>query len=219
MADTCSRWPNRVKFSRSARRAPVPYTRAWFLGVSNLRGGLYGVVDLGAFVVGAPGAPEAVREQSRLVALNAMLEVNCALLVDRLAGPAQRRMRSSLRCRGADGAPGYFGSGYTDAAGSLLAGDQPAVPVAAPRISEHQRISFPGRPNHHVRRRSIQEPVSRSSPPIAIVRRMTTCMPASADFGMDRTDAFLPDRRRPRWLRRQQAGGRGRLRIADRRIR
>ena len=25
---------------------PVSYTQAWFLGVANLRGGLYGVVDL-----------------------------------------------------------------------------------------------------------------------------------------------------------------------------
>ncbi|RYF36772.1 MAG: chemotaxis protein CheW, partial [Comamonadaceae bacterium] len=27
----------------------VPYTQPWFLGVANLRGGLYGVVDLGSF--------------------------------------------------------------------------------------------------------------------------------------------------------------------------
>src|SRR6476661_1398918 len=34
----------------------VPYTQSWFLGVANLRGGLYGVVDLASFVGGkAPG--------------------------------------------------------------------------------------------------------------------------------------------------------------------
>ncbi|MDP3618697.1 MAG: chemotaxis protein CheW, partial [Ramlibacter sp.] len=66
----------------------VPYTQAWFMGVANLRGGLYGVVDLSGFVAGAAPAmrSDATRAESRLVALNAMLEVNCALLIDRLAG-------------------------------------------------------------------------------------------------------------------------------------
>src|SRR6476619_334419 len=31
---------------------PVPYTQPWFLGVANLRGGLFGVVDLGGYVAG-----------------------------------------------------------------------------------------------------------------------------------------------------------------------
>ncbi len=73
---------------------PVPYTAPWFLGVANLRGGLYGVVQLSAFAGGAPSGPaasEAARIQSRLVALNELLDVNCALLVDRLAGCAASR--------------------------------------------------------------------------------------------------------------------------------
>src|SRR3954470_24498959 len=36
---------------------PVPYTRPWFLGVANLRGGLYGVVDLAAYVGNRQPAP------------------------------------------------------------------------------------------------------------------------------------------------------------------
>src|SRR3954469_10968647 len=71
-----------------ASTLPVPYTQSWFLGVANLRGGLYGVVDLASFVGGQ--APvmrsDATRAESRLVALNSALEVNCALLIDRLAG-------------------------------------------------------------------------------------------------------------------------------------
>src|SRR3954468_4796190 len=60
----------------------VPYTHAWFLGVANLRGGLYGVVDLASFVSGQPPAQrsDAARAESRLVGLNALLDINCALL-------------------------------------------------------------------------------------------------------------------------------------------
>ena len=66
---------------------PVPHTQSWFVGVANLRGGLHGVVDLARFL-GLPEVPRAdvAREQSRLVALSASLGLNCALLVDRLAG-------------------------------------------------------------------------------------------------------------------------------------
>ena len=97
----------------------VPYTREWFLGVANLRGGVYGVVDMGSFVAGgAPAArSDASRAESRLVALNAALEVNCALLIDRLAG-----LRNPDAFKSATepppGSPGYFGSGYTDANGA-----------------------------------------------------------------------------------------------------
>jgi len=101
-----------------ASAQPVPYTRAWFLGVANLRGGLYGVVDLASFVAGrAPGLrSDATRAESRLVALNAMLEVNCALLIDRLAGLRNLDAFSSSS-EPPEGSPDYFGSGYTDANG------------------------------------------------------------------------------------------------------
>jgi twitching motility protein PilI len=102
-----------------ANPLPVPYTREWFLGVANLRGGLYGVVDLASFVAGR--APvmrsDAIRAESRLVALNAALEVNCALLIDRLAG--LRNLDSfSTSSEPPEGSPEYFGSGYTDASGA-----------------------------------------------------------------------------------------------------
>ncbi|MEI8326755.1 MAG: chemotaxis protein CheW [Betaproteobacteria bacterium] len=100
----------------------VPYTQDWFLGVSNLRGGLFGIVDLSRFVLqtGPSGAGtrsvDGTRLDGYLVALNAALNVNCALLVDGLEG---------LRSVGAfastapapDGAPVYFGNLYTDPSG------------------------------------------------------------------------------------------------------
>jgi len=98
---------------------PVPYTQNWFLGVANLRGGLYGVVDLASFVGGQAPAQrsDAGRAESRLVALNAILEVNCALLIDRLAG--LRSLDAFTSSSDApEGSPGYFGSGYTDAGGA-----------------------------------------------------------------------------------------------------
>jgi len=98
---------------------PVPYTQAWFLGVSNLRGGLYGVVDLASFVAGGTPAlkSDATRAESRLVALNAMLEVNCTLLIDRLSGLRNLEAFSSSS-EPPQGSPDYFGSGYTDANGA-----------------------------------------------------------------------------------------------------
>ena len=96
----------------------VPYTQGWFLGVANLRGGLYGVIDLASYVSGTPPAlrSDAGRAESRRVALNSLLEVNCALLIDRLAG---LRNTDAFVASGAapDGSPDYFGSGYTDASG------------------------------------------------------------------------------------------------------
>ena len=55
--------------------------------------------------------------ESRLVALNAMLDVNCALLIDRLAG--LRSLDAFTASQDApEGSPEYFGSGYTDANGA-----------------------------------------------------------------------------------------------------
>ena len=35
---------------------PVPLTKPWFLGVANVRGGLYGMIDFGAFLTGRQSA-------------------------------------------------------------------------------------------------------------------------------------------------------------------
>lgn len=97
----------------------VPYTAPWFLGVANLRGGLYGIVQLSTFASGSDAAPvqsEAARAQSRLVALNEMLEVNCALLIDRLVG--LRGVEAFTESQAPEGdAPAWLGHSYTDAAG------------------------------------------------------------------------------------------------------
>src|ERR1700749_4187758 len=47
---------------------PVPYPQAWFLGVANLRGGLFGVVALASYVGGRDPVQrsDAGRAESRL---------------------------------------------------------------------------------------------------------------------------------------------------------
>lgn len=97
----------------------VPYTQPWFLGVANLRGGLYGVVDLAGYVGNraTPMRADTGRAESRLVALGATLEVNCALLVDRLAGLRNAEAFTSSSEPPA-GSPEYFGSGFTDGGGA-----------------------------------------------------------------------------------------------------
>ncbi|MBC7610442.1 MAG: chemotaxis protein CheW [Polaromonas sp.] len=97
----------------------VPYTQGWFLGVSNLRGGLFGVVDLHSYVTGQPVSQktELARKESRLVALNSAFEINCALLIDRLAGLRNQQAFIDFSEKSAE-APEFFGNRYIDQNGA-----------------------------------------------------------------------------------------------------
>lgn len=66
----------------------VAHAQPWFLGVSNLRGLLFGVVDFAQFLELAPSTENSTERSSEacLVALSDIFGVNCALLVDRLLG-------------------------------------------------------------------------------------------------------------------------------------
>ena len=92
--------------------APVPHSHRWFLGVSNLRGHLHGVVDLAGFL--GVKTEEASREHARLVGFNEALAINCVLLVDRLSG---LRSEEELEPEADDGGPrpAFAGSRYRDA--------------------------------------------------------------------------------------------------------
>lgn len=118
---------------------PVPHTQPWFLGVANLRGGLHGVVDLAAFLgLRAPLSPDAPREQSRLLAFNAALGSQCAVLVERLAG---LRSAEQLQAEPPDGQPrpAFATACWRDADGrrwqeidlGLLARSEPFLAIAA----------------------------------------------------------------------------------------
>jgi twitching motility protein PilI len=88
------------------------------LGVANLRGGLFGVVDLASFVTGQTTAAktEFALKESRLIALNSALEVNCALLIDRLSGLRNQDAFTDFAEK-SPGAPAFFGNQYIDSAG------------------------------------------------------------------------------------------------------
>ncbi len=65
---------------------PVPHTQPWLTGVVNLRGGVCTVVDLAGFLGLRKSERPVPSTQCRLVGFSAALQVNGALLVDRLEG-------------------------------------------------------------------------------------------------------------------------------------
>jgi twitching motility protein PilI len=99
---------------------PVAHAKPWFLGVANLRGGLHGVVDLAGFlgVESAEPAADTGRGRSQLVAFNATLEINCALLVDRLAG-LRGAEQLSIEPDTEHSRPSFVGGRFRDATGRL----------------------------------------------------------------------------------------------------
>ena len=119
---TSFHWHNLEKFSRW-RVSSLYLTQSWFLGVINLRGGLYGLADLAGLVQGTAVVPrferlERATSDARVITLNAALEVNCALLVDSLAG--LRNLASFTGSVAPDpGAPSFFGNRYTDIGGDV----------------------------------------------------------------------------------------------------
>lgn len=96
----------------------VPYARDWFRGVLNIRGGLFGVVDMAGFVAetGGTSRTEVSVLESSVVTLNTALEVNCALQVDGLLGlRGAEAFASSSHPLPSD--PEYFGNLFVDPEG------------------------------------------------------------------------------------------------------
>jgi twitching motility protein PilI len=86
--------------------APVPLTRDWLLGLVNLRGALYTVVDLQRF---AHLGSTAAGKESRLLALAGKLNFNAAILVTRMLG--LRNVASMRVDEGGDAAAGVASFG------------------------------------------------------------------------------------------------------------
>lgn len=87
---------------------PVPLMQPWFLGIANIRGALYGVVDFSAFSGGAPLANTAA---TSLVVLRGA--ARCCLAVDQVLGVSEADT-TELRAGGA----GYMAAEWAAADGS-----------------------------------------------------------------------------------------------------
>jgi twitching motility protein PilI len=75
--------------------AAVPLTHPWFKGVTSIRGMLYSVVDLPAFL---GGSAVTVTEQARLLLIGERFRLGAALLIDRSLGlrnPEQLKPRAA----------------------------------------------------------------------------------------------------------------------------
>jgi twitching motility protein PilI len=70
--------------------SPVPLTKPWFLGLTNIRGNLYAVNDLNLLITNAPEINQAVdhtkSSEARLLLLNGAILDQVGLLVDRVIG-------------------------------------------------------------------------------------------------------------------------------------
>jgi twitching motility protein PilI len=88
---------------------PVPLTKPWYLGVANIRGSLFSVVDFSAFSHGEPTTRGA---DNRLVLAGARLGINAALLVSRMHG--LRYPSGTVESAPVD-APAWSGSSWKEA--------------------------------------------------------------------------------------------------------
>lgn len=61
----------------------VPLTHSWFLGIANVQGNLYGIVDLAAYF---GGENIKVEQKTRILLVSPRFEVNSGLLVSRTLG-------------------------------------------------------------------------------------------------------------------------------------
>lgn len=61
----------------------VPFTKPWFRGIANVRGNLYSVVDMAAYLSGGMASGDA---HNRVLLVSERYGFNAALLVDRVLG-------------------------------------------------------------------------------------------------------------------------------------
>ena len=89
---------------------PVPLTQEWFRGLVNLRGSLYGVSDLARFEGHEP-AP--VTKATRLLAFSSRLNLNGAIVVDRMLG-LQNTAAMTEAAAGDEPKPSWLGRHWVD---------------------------------------------------------------------------------------------------------
>jgi twitching motility protein PilI len=98
--------------------ATVPLTRPWYLGIANIRGNLYGVIDFAGFL-GHPLEPVApTANQARLVLFGPRVgELRAGLVVHRVLG--LRNLADLARSDAPADAPKWYGSRWAEANGNM----------------------------------------------------------------------------------------------------
>ena len=96
--------------------ATVPLTKPWYLGIANIRGNLYGVVDFGAFLGDSSGSPPSSGAAPRLVLFGPRVgELRAGLVVHRVLG--LRNLAELGKADAPAGAPAWYGPRWTDREG------------------------------------------------------------------------------------------------------
>jgi twitching motility protein PilI len=98
--------------------ANVPMTKPWYLGIANIRGNLYGVIDFAGFL-GHPLEPVAPgASQTRLVLFGPRVgELRAGLVVHRVLG--LRNLAELSRSEPPQDAPGWYGARWTESGGAV----------------------------------------------------------------------------------------------------
>jgi twitching motility protein PilI len=93
---------------------PAPLTKPWFVGIANIRGMLYSVVDFSAW---RGGAATPCNAQSRLLLVGARHGLNSALLVNRALGlrpQLELRAVPAAKVGAGETAPAWLGGRFVD---------------------------------------------------------------------------------------------------------
>jgi twitching motility protein PilI len=98
--------------------ATVPLTKPWYLGIANIRGNLYGVIDFAGFL-GKPLEPVTPgTSQSRLVLFGPRVgELHAGLIVHRVLG--LRNLADLAQRETLPGAPHWYGARWAEANGDV----------------------------------------------------------------------------------------------------
>jgi len=96
--------------------ATVPLTRSWYLGIANIRGNLYSVIDFGGFLGHEVEPPMPGSAPARLVLFGPRVgELRAGLVVNRVLG--LRNLVELVRGDAASDAPAWYGARWTDREG------------------------------------------------------------------------------------------------------
>ena len=96
--------------------ASVPLTKPWFLGVANIRGNLYSVVDFAGFLGHEVAAPVAAGGASRLILFGPRVgEMRAGIMVSRVLG--LRNLADFGPAEPPASARPWYGQRWTDVAG------------------------------------------------------------------------------------------------------